>query len=199
MPLQAHICLLSPPPPCCQPAQAGSDSAPTRDGVAVLRSSQSCPWWSEESEGKNSVYSCLSRGENSCNQYYSGTNGNVIFSGSSLVKSEMQQLPRSKFKASATMAGTILSTQSSISFVPCSALGVCDGVCNALCLWSAAEEEMQSPDMQSCLVRKRPVQSVKCWVLSISSATSRNQGHSSGPHRLRLLRRNFLLCCFWNI
>lgn len=64
------------------------------------------------------------------------------------------------------------------------------------CPWSAVEEPWyaQLPGKEKvCAISKV----LSCY--RVSSVTSRNQGHSSGSHRLRLLRRNFLLCCFWNI
>lgn len=200
MPLQSHISLPSPPPPCCHPAQAGPNSASTRDGGALLPSSQSCPWGSEESEAKTSVYSCLPRGENSHNQYHSGTNGNVIFFW--IQPGEIKNTTAAKIQIQGFCYDGWYHPKYLKQHQLCSLFSVrCLWRCLQCtkCLWSAAEEEMQSPDTQSCPLRKRPVQSAMCWVPSVSSATSRNQGHSSGPHRLRLLRRNFGLCCFWNI
>lgn len=177
MPLQDHICSPSAPPPCCHPALPGSHSRccgsascksllPLAVRKARPETASTAAYHEEKTTVTDLILSQMAMSFDCFSWIQSGESENataaqIQIQGSYKGWCHPKSLNRHQL---------------------CLLLSVrCLWGCLQLskCLWSAVEEEMQSPDLQSCLGRERPVQSAKCWVLSVSSTTSRNQGHTA--------------------
>lgn len=168
---------------CCYLVQAGSDSAPTRDGVALLPPQCLQPLTKRRKPSQPVLFWHWLQ----CDFFFWTQSG------------EIKKATAAEIQIQGSCYNGWYHPKYLKQHQLCSLFSVrCLWRCPQWtgCPWSAVEEPWyaQLPGKEKvCAISKV----LSCY--RVSSVTSRNQGHSSGSHRLRLLRRNFLLCCFWNI
>lgn len=148
------------------PSQAGSDCAPSCPAAALLPSSQSCPWRSKEREGKPVSTAAYQQEKTLTTCIILALMATwflmdlVWRNNATAAKIRIRGFHYNGWYHPKHVKQQQFCSLFSVGYLWCCLQ------CTK-CLWSGAEEEMQSPDTHSCLIRKWPAQLAMCWVPSV--------------------------------